>query len=183
MKQLLVDTVKALKTDQTPKSDKKDKGKGKAKIANLAERIGTVSLEERLESVESYKERIFESKDPKIKILDTTNKVQEDCEMVSLGEEDPYQTNSLSDEERLYEEFRSEQCAYGADMIKYGKGLLSNTLTKNHTVKTMEQTVNKNCLSSYHSSSADTTTNKTVCTVQCVTKVRNENKIALEINK
>ena len=44
--------------------------------------------------------------------------------MVSLGDEDPYQTNSLSDEEALYEQFRSEDCAYGADMIKYGKGLL-----------------------------------------------------------
>ena len=90
-----------MKTDQTPKSDKKDKGKGKAKVANLAKRIDTILLEERLESVESYKERIFVSKDPKINIPDTTNKVQEDCEMVSLGDEDPYQTNSLSDEEGL----------------------------------------------------------------------------------
>ena len=85
---------------------------------------------------------------------------------------------------KVYEEFRSEQCAYGADMIKYGKGLFSKKLTnKNHTVKTMVKTVNKNHLSSYHSSSVDTTTNKTVCTVQRVTKVRNENKTALEINK
>ena len=71
--------------------------------------------------------------------------------MVSLGDEDPYQTNSLSDEERLYEDFRSEQCAYGADMIKYGKGLFSKILTnKNHTVKTMEQMVNKNHLNTVH---------------------------------
>ena len=38
-KQLLVEMVKELKTNQTPKSDKKDnKGKGKAKVANLAGR-------------------------------------------------------------------------------------------------------------------------------------------------
>ena len=104
--------------------------------------------------------------------------------MVSLGDEEPYQTNSLSDEEALYEEFRSGDCAYGTDMIKYGNGLLSNKLTnKNHTVKTMVQTVNKNCLSSYHSSSVDTTTNKTAFAVQHVTKVRKESKTALEINK
>ena len=185
VKQLLLEMVKELKTNQTPKSDKKDnKGKGKAKIANLAERTGTVSLEERLESVESFQERVFVSKDPIINIPSTLTIVQEDAEMVSLGDEDPYQTNSLSDEERLYEEFRSEQCTYGADMLKYEKSLFLNTLTnKNHTVRTMEQTVNKNHLNSYHSSSVDTTTNKTVCTVQRVTKVRNENKTALEINK
>ena len=61
--------------------------------------------------------------------------------MVSLGDEDPYQTHSLSDEEALYEQFRSEDCAYGADMLKYEKGFIFDTLTKNHTVKTMEQTV------------------------------------------
>ena len=117
-------------------------------------------------------------------IPDTTNKVQEDCEMVSLGDEDPYQTNSLSDEEALYEEFRSGDCTYGADMIKYGSGLLSNELTNNyHTVKTTVQMVNKNHQSSYHSSSVDTTTNKTVFSVERVTKVRKESKTALEINK
>ena len=69
-------------------------------------------------------------------------------------------------------------------MIKYGKGLLSNKLTnKNDTVKTMEQMVNKNCHSSYHSSSVDTTRNKTVFAVQRVIKVRKESKTALEINK
>ena len=181
----MVETVKELRTNQTPKSDKKDnKGKGKAKVANLAERIGTVSLEERLESIESFQERVFISKDPKNIIPSTLTTVQEDAEMVSLGDEDPYQTHSLSDEEALYQEFRSEQCTYGTDMLKYENGLFSKTLTnKNHTVKTMEQMVNKNHLSSYHSSSVDTTTNKTVCTVQRVTKVRNENKTALEINK
>ena len=57
-RQLLVDQV-----NQTSKSDKKDnKGKGKAKVANLAERISTVSLKERLESVESFQERVFVSK-------------------------------------------------------------------------------------------------------------------------
>ena len=105
--------------------------------------------------------------------------------MVSLGDEDPYQINSLSDEEALYEEFRSGDCTYGADMIKYGNGSLSNKLTnKDHTVKTMVQMVNQNhLLSSYHSSSVDTTTNKTVFAVQHVTKVRKESKTALEINK
>ena len=69
--------------NQTPKSDKKDnKGKGKAKVANLAERIGTVSLEERLESVESFQERVFVSKDPKTVIPSTLTTVQEDAEMV-----------------------------------------------------------------------------------------------------
>ena len=69
-------------------------------------------------------------------------------------------------------------------MIKYGNGLLSKILTnKNHTVKTMVQMVNKNHHNSYHSSSVDTTTNKTVFAVQHVTKVRNESKTALEINK
>ena len=43
-RQLLVDQVKTLQANQTPKSDKKDKGKGKAKVANLANRIGQVSL-------------------------------------------------------------------------------------------------------------------------------------------
>ena len=47
----------------------------------------------------------------------------------------------------------------------------------------MVETVNKNHLSSYHNSSVDITTNKTVCTVESVTKVRNENKTGLEINK
>ena len=135
----MVETVKELKTNQTPKSDKKDnKGKGKAKVANLAQRIGTVLLAERLESVDSHKDRVFISKDPNNIIPSTLTTVQEDAKMVSLGDEDPYQTNSLSDEERLYEEFRSEQCSYGTDMIKYGKGLLSYSLTKNHIVKTME---------------------------------------------
>ena len=143
-KQLLKDKVKALEINQTPKSDKKDKGKGKAKIANLTTRIDRVSLSDRLETIYSYKERIFVSKDPKVVIPDTIKEVQEDCEMVSLGDEDPYQTNSLSDEEALYADFRSGDCAYGADMTKYGNGLLPNTLTnKNHTVKTMVQMVNK----------------------------------------
>ena len=175
VKQLLVEQVKALEINQTTKSDKKDKGKGKAKVANLANRINQVSLSERLETNESYNERVFISKDPKVIIPSTIITVQEDAEMVSLGDEEPYQTNSLSDEEALYEEFRSGESAYGADMIKYGNGLLSNKLTnKNHTVKTMVQTVNENHHSSYHSSSVDTTTNKTVFAVQCVTKVRNE---------
>ena len=42
--------------------------------------------------------------------------------MVSLGDEDPYQTNSLSNEEHLYEEFRSGNCAYGTDMINEDYG-------------------------------------------------------------
>ena len=172
-KQLLVEQVKTLQANQTPKSDKKDKGKGKAKVANLANRIGQVSLSERLETNESYNERVFISKDPKVIIPSTITKVQEDAEMVSLGDEEPYQTNSLSDEEALYEEFRSGNCTYGADMIKYENGLLSNKLTKNyHTVKTTVQMVNENHHSSYHSSSVDTTTNKTVFAVQHVTKVR-----------
>ena len=183
-KQLLVEQVKTLQANQTTKSDKKDKGKGKAKVANLASRIGQVSLSERLETDKSYEERVFVSKDPKVIIPSTITPVQEDAEMVSLGDEDPYQTNSLSDEEHLYEEFRSGNCAYGADMIKYGNVSLSNTLTnKNHTVKTTVQMVHKNHQSSYHSSSVDTTTNKTVFAVQCVIKVRNESKTALEINK
>ena len=105
-----------------------------------------------LETVNSYEERVFISKDPKVIIPSTITQVQEDADMVSLGDEDPYQTNSLSDEECLYEEFRSGHCAYGTDMITYGNGLLSNKLTNNnnHTVKTTAQTVNKNHLiSSY----------------------------------
>ena len=116
-KQLLVEQVKTLQANQTTKSDKKDKGKGKAKVANLANRIGQVSLSGRLETNESYNERVFISKDPKVIIPSTITQVQEDAEMVSLGDEEPYQTNSLSDEEALYEEFRSGDCAYGADMI------------------------------------------------------------------
>ena len=144
--------MKALEINQTTKSDKKDKGKGKAKVANLAARIDNVSLTDRIEIIDSYQERVFISKDPKVIIPSTITEVQEDREMVSLGDEEPYQTNSLSDEEALYEEFRSGDCAYGADMTKYGNGLLSNKLTNNnnHTVKTTAQTVNKNHLiSSY----------------------------------
>ena len=91
-----------------------------------------------------------------INIPSTLTTVQEDAEMVSLGDEDPYQTHSLSDEEALYEQFRSEDCAYGAEMLKYENGLLSNSLTKSYTVKTMDETVNKNHLNSYHNSSVDT---------------------------
>ena len=65
VKQLLVDWVKSLEINQTSKSDKKDKGKGKAKVANLASRIDQVSLSDRLETIDSYKERVFISKDPK----------------------------------------------------------------------------------------------------------------------
>ena len=64
-KQLLVDQVKALEVNQTTKSDKKDKGKARAKVANLASRIDQVSLSDRLETIDSYKERVFISKDPK----------------------------------------------------------------------------------------------------------------------
>ena len=110
VKQLLVDWVKSLEINQTSKSDKKDKGKGKAKVANLASRIDKVSLSDRLETMDSYNERVFVSKDPKVIILSTIIPVQEGAEMVSIGDEDPYQTNSLSDEERLYEEFRSGEC-------------------------------------------------------------------------
>ena len=90
-RQLLVEQVKTLQVNQTPKSDKKDKGKGKAKVANLANRIGQVSLSERLETNESYNERVFVSKDPKVIIPSTMTTVQEDVEMVSLGDEEPYQ--------------------------------------------------------------------------------------------
>ena len=110
-KQLLVEQVKTLQANQTPKSDKKDKGKGKAKVANLANRIGQVSLSERLETDKSYNERVFISKDPKVIIPSSITMVQEDAEMVSLGDEEPYQMNSLSDEEALYEQFRSEDGA------------------------------------------------------------------------
>ena len=69
-------------------------------------------------------------------------------------------------------------------MIKYGNGSLSNKLTNNkHIVRTTVQTVKKNHQSNYHSSSVDTTTNKTVFAVQCVTKVRKESKTPLKINK
>ena len=64
-KQLLVDQVKALEVNQTTKSDKKDKGKARAKVANLASRIDQVSLSDRLETIDSYKERVFISKHPK----------------------------------------------------------------------------------------------------------------------
>ena len=47
----------------------------------------------------------------------------------------------------------------------------------------MVQMVNQNHLRRFHSSSVDTTTNKTVFAVQHVTKVRKESKIALETNK
>ena len=89
-RQLLVEQVKTLQANQTPKSDKKDKGKGKAKVANLTNRIGQVSLLERLETNESYNERVFVSKDPKVIIPSTITTVQEDAEMVSLGDEEPY---------------------------------------------------------------------------------------------
>ena len=127
------------------------------KVANLTSRIGNVSLSERSEMNESNNKRVFVSKDPKVIIPSTITTVQEDAEMVSLGDEEPYQTNSLSDEEALYQEFISGDCAYGAEMTKYGNGLLSNKLTKNyHTVKTTVQTVNQNRHSSYHISSVDT---------------------------
>ena len=70
-KQLLMEQVKTLQANQTNKSDKKDKGKGKVKVANLANRIGQVSLAKRLETTESYNERVFVSKDPKVIIPST----------------------------------------------------------------------------------------------------------------
>ena len=79
VKQLLVEQVKTLQANQTTKSDKKDKGKGKAKVANLANRIDQFSLSERLETNESYNERVFISKDPKVIIPSTITEVQEDA--------------------------------------------------------------------------------------------------------
>ena len=70
-KQLLVEQVKTLQANQTSKSDKKDKGKGKVKVANLTDRIGQVSLSQRLETNESYNERVFVIKDPKVIIPST----------------------------------------------------------------------------------------------------------------
>ena len=61
VKQLLKDKVKTLESNQAPKPD--SKGKGKVKVANLATRIGEVSLKERIETNDEFEERIVISKD------------------------------------------------------------------------------------------------------------------------
>ena len=102
-----------------------------------------------------------------------------DNEVISLGNDDPY--------EDAREFYANNGELDGADWDKYGESLLNKKLTDlNHTVKTMEEMVNKPSSSSQrYSSNIDNTAicNKTVYTVNRVIKTKNETKTSLQINK
>ena len=89
-KQLLMDQMKTLETNQVqPKPDKKGKGKA-VKTANLLARINEeIPLRDRMEGIDSYNERVFTAPES----AETNKNVQMDVddEIVSLGDDDIYE--------------------------------------------------------------------------------------------
>ena len=144
------------------KPDKKGKGKEKAvKSANLLARIDDeILLLNRMEGIESYKERVFIAPDS-----EKTNKVVTqmdiDDEVISLGD----------DYEDAREFYANNGELDGENWDKYGNGLSKKAFANSyHTVKTMEEMARMPLKSSlrYSSTVLDNTAHKTVLTVNRV---------------
>ena len=170
-----MDQVKKLESN--PKDSDK-KGKGKApKMANLLARIDDeIPLIDRMEDIDNYNERVFIALES-----DKTNKVVQmdvDEDAVSLGDDDTYEDAR---------QFYADNDVLDGDYTKSGNGLLNKKLANiSYIVKTMGERVRIPSQSRHYSSSLVTAAcNKTVCTVQRVTKASktNETKTSLQINK
>jgi hypothetical protein len=89
-----------------------------------------------VETIDDFRKRTFIA--PKSnKTIVVPPSIPEDTEMVSLGDEEPYQNMTIEEEEALYfpDDAYHDNPGRDTDYTKYGDGLLTKLFTKlNHTV-------------------------------------------------